>query len=45
MSVYAHKEFDDHQKIAFFNDRQSGLRAIIAVHNINLGPTAPKTKL
>ena len=38
MSVYAHKEFDDHQKIAFFNDMQSGLRAIIAVHNTNLGP-------
>ena len=38
MSVYAHKEFDDHQQIAFFNDRQSGLRAIIAVHNTNLGP-------
>jgi len=38
MSVYAHREFDDHQQIAFFNDRQSGLRAIIAVHNTNLGP-------
>ena len=38
MSVYTHKEFDDHQQIAFFNDRQSGLRAIIAVHNTNLGP-------
>ena len=38
MSVYAHKEFDDHQQIAFFNDRKSGLRAIIAVHNTNLGP-------
>lgn len=38
MSVYTHKEFNNHQQIAFFNDRQSGLRAIIAVHNTNLGP-------
>ena len=38
MSVYSHREFDNHQQIAFFNDRQSGLKAIIAIHNTNLGP-------
>jgi len=37
MSVYSHREFDNHQQIAFFSDRQSGLKAIIAIHNTNLG--------
>lgn len=38
MSVFSHSEFDHHQQVAFFNDRASGLKAIIAVHNTNLGP-------
>lgn len=38
MSVFSHSEFDDHQQVAFFNDSASGLKAIIAVHNTNLGP-------
>ena len=38
MSVFSHSEFDNHQQVAFFNDKKSGLRAIIAVHNTNLGP-------
>ena len=38
MSVFSHREFDNHQQVAFFNDKKSGLRAIIAVHNTNLGP-------
>jgi leucine dehydrogenase len=38
MSIFSHSEFDDHQQVAFFNDRTSGLKAIIAVHNTNLGP-------
>lgn len=38
MSVFYHSEFDHHQQVAFFNDRASGLKAIIAVHNTNLGP-------
>ena len=34
MSVYAHKEFDDHQKIAFFNDMQSaGIEANLVIYN------------
>ncbi len=39
MSVFDHKEFDDHEHVAFFNDKASGLQAIIAVHNTNLGPS------
>lgn len=38
MSVFSHKEFDQHEQISFFHDAATGLRAIIAVHNTNLGP-------
>ncbi|MBI1215627.1 MAG: amino acid dehydrogenase [Alphaproteobacteria bacterium] len=38
MSVFTHKEFDDHEQVSFFTDPHTGLRAIIAVHNTNLGP-------
>ncbi len=38
MLVFSHREFDNHQQIAFFNDKKTGLKAIIAVHNTNLGP-------
>lgn len=38
MSVFSHNEFDQHEQISFFHDQQSGLKAIIAVHNTNLGP-------
>ncbi|MGS2720478.1 Glu/Leu/Phe/Val dehydrogenase dimerization domain-containing protein [Paraglaciecola aestuariivivens] len=37
MSVFEHPEFDDHEHVAFFQDKASGLKAIIAVHNSNLG--------
>lgn len=39
MSVFDHKEFDNHEQVAFFNDEATGLQAIIAVHNTNLGPS------
>lgn len=38
MSVFSHKEFDQHEQVTFFQDPATGLRAIIAVHNTNLGP-------
>ena len=37
MSVFEHNEFDEHEHVAFYYDKRSGLRAIIAVHNSNLG--------
>ena len=37
MSVFDHKEFDRHEHVAFCHDQASGLKAIIAVHNTNLG--------
>jgi leucine dehydrogenase len=39
MSVFEHHEFDEHEQVLFCRDRQSGLQAIIAVHNTNLGPS------
>lgn len=38
MSVFDHPEFADHEQVAFYQDQASGLKAIIAVHNTNLGP-------
>lgn len=38
MSLFSHKEFDQHEHVSFFHDKQTGLKAIIAVHNTNLGP-------
>jgi leucine dehydrogenase len=37
MSVFEHIEFDGHEHVAFYQDKASGLKAIIAVHNSNLG--------
>ena len=38
MELFTSRHFDDHEQVAFFSDTGSGLRAIIAVHNTNLGP-------
>lgn len=38
MSVFSHEEFDQHEQVSFFHCAQTGLKAIIAVHNTNLGP-------
>lgn len=37
MSVFEHHEFDQHEQVLFCKDKASGLQAIIAVHNTNLG--------
>lgn len=38
MSLFSHKEFDRHEQVSFFHCQETGLKAIIAVHNTNLGP-------
>ncbi len=38
MNVFSHPDFDEHEKVLFGHDAESGLSAIIAVHNTNLGP-------
>jgi leucine dehydrogenase len=38
MSVFSLSDFADHEQVVFCSDDKSGLKAIIAVHNSNLGP-------
>ncbi len=38
MSVFSHIDFDHHEQVVYGHDKASGLRAIIAIHNSNLGP-------
>lgn len=37
MSLFEHIDFDDHERVTFHYDKETGLQAIIAVHNTNLG--------
>lgn len=39
MSIFDHPDYDKHESVSFINDTSSGLKAIIAVHNTNLGPS------
>lgn len=45
MSVYDHPEFDNHEKILFASDAQSGLKAILAVHSTARGPAVGGCRL
>ena len=38
MSVFSTSDFADHEQVVFCSDDKSGLKAIIAIHNSNLGP-------
>lgn len=38
MTVFSQPEFDNHEQVVFCNDEETGLKAIIAVHNTNCGP-------
>lgn len=40
MGVFDHREFDQHDSVHFFEDRATGLKAIIAIHSTALGPAA-----
>ncbi len=37
MSVFSCKAYDDHEQVVYFNDTESGLKSIIAVHSTALG--------
>ncbi len=39
MGVFAAPDFNDHEQVVFVNEPALNLRAIIAVHNTNLGPS------
>lgn len=38
MSFFSQPEFDNHEQVVFCSDQETGLKAIIAVHNTNCGP-------
>ncbi len=38
MTVFSLSDFADHEQVVFCSDDKSGLKAIIAIHNSNLGP-------
>jgi len=38
MNVFSHSDFVDHEQVVFCHDAETGLRAIIAIHNTNRGP-------
>ncbi len=38
MAVFSLSDFADHEQVVFCSDDSSGLKAIIAIHNSNLGP-------
>lgn len=38
MDVTLSPSYDDHQRVVFIDDATTGLQAIIAIHNTNLGP-------
>ncbi|HVZ91791.1 MAG TPA: Glu/Leu/Phe/Val dehydrogenase dimerization domain-containing protein [Rhizomicrobium sp.] len=38
MNVFDSADFDHHEQVSFFDDRTSGLRAIISIHSTALGP-------
>lgn len=37
-------EFDDHELVSFFADKEIGLKGFIAIHNTNLGPATGGTR-
>src|ERR1700761_3937148 len=45
MNVFDSPDFDHHEQIAFFDDRATGLKAIIAVHSTALGPACGGTRM
>jgi leucine dehydrogenase len=45
MNVFDSPDFDHHEHIAFFDDKRTGLKAIIAVHSTALGPACGGTRM
>ena len=45
MTVFSHPEFDQHEQICYFHERNSGLKAIVAIHNTSLGPALGGTRM
>ena len=45
MNVFDSPDFDHHETVAFFDDKASGLKAIIAIHSTALGPACGGTRM
>jgi leucine dehydrogenase len=45
MSIYSNEHFADHEQVVFCNDKATGLKAIIAIHNTKLGPALGGTRM
>tara|TARA_B100000700_G_scaffold36526_1_gene35871 strand:+ start:4492 stop:5532 length:1041 start_codon:yes stop_codon:yes gene_type:complete len=45
VAVFNQVDFDNHEQVVFCSDKESGLKAIIAVHNTNLGPAVGGCRL
>jgi len=45
MSVFEAVDFDHHETVAYFNDKVTGLKAIIAIHSTALGPACGGTRM
>ncbi|HJW39704.1 MAG TPA: Glu/Leu/Phe/Val dehydrogenase dimerization domain-containing protein [Rhizomicrobium sp.] len=45
MNVFDSPDFDHHEAVAFFDDKGSGLKAIIAIHSTALGPACGGTRM
>ncbi len=45
MPIFDNDSFDNHEQVVFCNDKQTGLRAIIAIHDTTLGPALGGTRL
>jgi leucine dehydrogenase len=43
--VFGQLSFDDHEQILFCNDKDTGLKAIIGIHNTVLGPALGGTRM
>lgn len=44
-NVLSQMEEFDHEQVVFFQDKQSGLKAIVAIHNTTLGPALGGTRM
>lgn len=44
MTYFDHQDFDDHEQVTWFADPESGLKAIVAIHNTQLGPALGGTR-
>ena len=45
MSVFEAQDFDHHEAVAFFDEKNSGLSCIIAIHSTALGPACGGTRM